>query len=64
MDLAWIDRFLPLLRCPDTQQPLRWATPAELTAAGKTAEEKSLVTEDGSRFYPIDAGIPVLLPQA
>lgn len=27
------------------------------------ADTKALVNQDGTRFYPIDQGIPVLLPQ-
>jgi uncharacterized protein YbaR (Trm112 family) len=63
MDLSWIDTFLPLLRCPDTQQPLRWAGEADLQRHGKPPTEKGLVSDDGSRFFPIDDGIPLLLPQ-
>ena len=29
MDLSWLEQFLPMLRCPASQQPLRWATPEE-----------------------------------
>lgn len=63
MDLAWIDRFLPLLRCPDTRQALRWATDADLARHGRPAGEKALTRADGSRLFAIDRGIPILLPQ-
>jgi uncharacterized protein YbaR (Trm112 family) len=64
MALTWIDEFLPLFRCPDTHQPLRWADPDDLARHARAADEQGLVTEDGSRFFPIDQGIPILLPQA
>lgn len=63
MDLSWIDQFLPLLRCPDTRQPLRWASEEDLRRHNKPADEQGLVSEDGSRFFAIDQGIPILLPQ-
>lgn len=56
----WIDDFLPLLRCPDTQQPLRRATAEECAAQGLQA---ALARADGSGFFVIDAGIPILLPK-
>jgi uncharacterized protein YbaR (Trm112 family) len=59
MALTWIDEFLPLFRCPDTHQPLRWADPDDLARHARAADE-----QDGSRFFPIDQGIPILLPQA
>lgn len=62
-NLDWVDEFLPLFRCPHTHQPLRWAQGEDLARHGRPAAEKALVCEDGSRFYPIDDGIPVLLPQ-
>lgn len=57
---TWLDDFLPLLRCPDTHQPLRRATAAECAAHQMSA---ALVTQDGTRFFMIDNGIPILLPQ-
>ncbi|HYF35460.1 MAG TPA: hypothetical protein VD994_09240 [Prosthecobacter sp.] len=63
MDLSWIDEFLPLFRCPDTHQALRLAAEEDLRRHGRSPEEKGLVTEDGSRYFPIDQGIPILLPQ-
>jgi uncharacterized protein YbaR (Trm112 family) len=60
----WINEFLPLLRCPDSRQALRWAEDQDLERHARPASEKGLVTEDGSRYFPIDDGIPILLPQA
>lgn len=56
----WLDYFIPLMRCPDTHQPLRRATPEECAQRGVPS---ALVTQDGSRMFVIDAGIPILLPQ-
>jgi uncharacterized protein YbaR (Trm112 family) len=58
-DTAWLEDFLPLMRCPDTHQPLRRATAEECTKCGVKA---ALVSEDGTRVFVIDAGIPILLP--
>lgn len=63
MKPAWIDEFLPLLCCPDTRQPLHWATAEELQAHGLEASACALVREDGRRIFPIDNGIPILLPE-
>jgi uncharacterized protein YbaR (Trm112 family) len=63
MNLDWINDFLPTMRCPDTHQSLRWATPEDLLRHAAPAESKALVREDGSRLFPIDAGIPILLPE-
>jgi uncharacterized protein YbaR (Trm112 family) len=62
-DLNWIERFLPLLRCPDTYQSLRWAGPEDLRKHGHPLGEKALTSADGSRIFLIDHGIPILLPQ-
>ncbi|WP_395745546.1 hypothetical protein [Prosthecobacter sp.] len=56
----WLDDFLPLMRCPDTHQPLRRATPEECAMNQVTA---ALATEDGTRVFVIDDGIPILLPK-
>ncbi len=62
-DTSWIDRFLPKFRCPDTHQPLRWATPEECARVGiPPAPKAALARRDGSRIFPIDDGIPLLLP--
>ncbi len=57
---SWLEDFLPLMRCPDTHQPLRRATAEECARWGVSA---ALTTEDGSQQFPIDAGIPILLPR-
>ncbi|MDD5199881.1 MAG: Trm112 family protein [Terrimicrobiaceae bacterium] len=53
MDAALLD----LLCCPETHQPLRFATASELTALGI---EAALIREDGRVAYPIRDGIPML----
>lgn len=60
MNDEWLEDFLPLMRCPDTHQPLRRAT-AEECAAHHV--ENALATADGTRVFVIDAGIPILLPR-
>lgn len=63
-DLAWIETFLPKFRCPDTHQSLRWATPEECAKFGiPPAPKAALARLDGSHVFPIDDGIPLLLPQ-
>ena len=57
---AWLEDFLPLLRCPDTHQPLRRATAEECARLQLPA---ALATADGTRLFLIDNGIPLLLPQ-
>jgi uncharacterized protein YbaR (Trm112 family) len=63
MNLDWINDFLPTMRCPDTHQSLRWATAEDLLRHSLPPETKALAREDGSRLFPIDAGIPILLPE-
>ncbi len=63
MNLDWLNSVLPLLRCPDTHQSLRWATPDELTRLGPAAPSEALMRADGTRLFHIDDGIPNLLPQ-
>ncbi|MFO1438231.1 MAG: hypothetical protein U1F81_07875 [Verrucomicrobiaceae bacterium] len=58
-DTAWLEDFLPVMRCPDTHQPLRRATAEE---CAKHGVDSALVSEDGARVFIIDAGIPILLP--
>ena len=69
--------FLRMLICPGTKQPLRMATADELAvvnraiaagtarnrggAAVATPVSEGLVTVDGSAFYPVLEGIPILL---
>ena len=59
-DTAWLEEFLPLMRCPDTYQPLRRATAEECAKLGVSA---ALTTQDGSQQFTIDEGIPILLPR-
>lgn len=61
-DLAWLESFLPLLRCPVSGQPLHLASGDELAARGLAGDQPVLLSQDGSRSYPVDHGIPVLLP--
>ncbi len=69
--------LLEILCCPETRQPLREASGAELeavnarirsgsesNAAGESVTEileSALATADGKRLYPVKQGIPVLL---
>ena len=61
--VGWLEGFLHVLRCPDTEQPLRLAEAADLERHGLPEATDALVTADGSRWFPIEGGIPVLLPQ-
>ncbi len=70
-------RLIQLLRCPETMQPVREATAAELTAcnqriaAGEIATRSgtlctapltaALIREDASLLFPVENGIPVML---
>lgn len=54
------DEVLALLRCPETRQPLRVATAAEL-ATMNPAPAAALIREDGRVAYPVREGIPVLI---
>jgi uncharacterized protein YbaR (Trm112 family) len=63
MDLSWINDFLPTFRCPHTHQSMRWATAEDLQFHHRAADAAALVSEDGTRFYHVEDGIPVLLPQ-
>jgi uncharacterized protein YbaR (Trm112 family) len=63
MNLDWINDFLPTMRCPDTHQSLRWATAEDLLRHAMPPETQSLARDDGSRLFPIDHGIPILLPE-
>lgn len=53
--------LLEILRCPETRQRLRPATPEECRKAGVG---EGLVREDGSALYPITDGIPCLVKEA
>ena len=65
--------LLPLLRCPETEQPLSPLSPEEaarlassgaLNRGGKpvpTDADAFLVREDGAVAYPVRGGIPLML---
>ena len=59
-DDTWLEDFLPLMRCPDTHQPLRRATAEE---CAQWCVSAALTTQDGSQQFTIDEGIPILLPR-
>lgn len=61
-ELAWLAPFLPLLRCPASGLPLHLASAQELAARGLAADQQMLVSQDGAHAYPVENGIPVLLP--
>ena len=70
--------LLPLLACPVTRQPLRVAAAAELAALNAAIArgivqnrdgerlvaplDAALATADGRWIYPIQGGVPRLLP--
>ena len=54
--------LLTILRCPVTGQPLRWATEEEKERFTFPKDREALITEDGSRIYPLEGGIPLLAP--
>ncbi|HCN75925.1 MAG TPA: hypothetical protein DIT13_01875 [Verrucomicrobiales bacterium] len=62
MNLDWLNQILPILRCPDTRQELRWAASEELACEGLPPGEKALMRKDGTRLFRIEDGIPNLLP--
>ncbi len=62
MELSVSEEILAMLVCPQTQQPLRLASPAELdTWTSATPFDGALVTTDGARAYPVRDGVPVLI---
>lgn len=70
-------QVLQSLCCPETRQPLRYATAEELAAANRlidasalkdaggetvaTRVTEALIRENGSALYPMREGIPILL---
>jgi uncharacterized protein YbaR (Trm112 family) len=54
--------------CPQTRHPLREATDGELAALRKmpayTALEAAWITTDSAMAYPVQNGIPQLVPSA
>lgn len=62
MEITLSDEVLALLVCPETGQSLRLAGAAELAAwQSGTPFEGALVTEDGSKAYPVREGFPVVV---
>ena len=61
-ELSWLESTIPLLRCPASKQPLRFATAEEKRAASLLESDPALASEDGTHVYPISDGIPILLP--
>jgi len=53
-----------LLRCPLSGQRLHLATPEEIIRLSGYVADAFLVCQDGSSAYPINKGIPSLLPQS
>lgn len=69
--------LIEILVCPETRQPVRLATAAELETLNARVHagllrnrggeavpkplEEALVREDGRVLYPVDDGIPVML---
>lgn len=69
--------LVEILVCPETKQPVRLATAAELASVNakigsgalrnrggepvKNALVEALIREDGRILYPVDDGIPVML---
>jgi uncharacterized protein YbaR (Trm112 family) len=62
MTLAWLDEFLPLMRCPNSKEALRPATTAECTAVGLASDAQALANQSGTLVYPIIDNMPHLLP--
>lgn len=63
MSMNWLQDFLPLMRCPDTHQSLRLATASDLQQHGLPTDQQALARQDGTRLFPMDQGIPILLPE-
>lgn len=62
--------LIELLRCPQTGQSIRLMSADELkrlnaaeSRQGQAAWKKGLSCEDGSHFYPLDDGMPVMLAE-
>ncbi len=71
------EELLEILVCPESKQPVKLATPAQLSAlngrirsgklrnrGGQLVEQElseALIREDGRILYPVDEDIPVML---
>ena len=55
------EKVRTLLRCPETGQPLREASPEELARFDANLREGGFITEDEARVYPIQDGFPILI---
>jgi uncharacterized protein len=63
MDPALLD----ILCCPQTHQPLHPANSEEVACANAhraNAIKEGLTREDGKILYPVQNGIPLLVPEA
>ena len=60
--LPWLADFLPLLRCPNTHEPLRPATESEVARAGLPVGHPALANASGTLVYPVIDNMPHLLP--
>jgi uncharacterized protein len=66
MALSMDEGLLEILCCPVSRQPLRMADATavkEAAARSGRAIEEGLIREDGQVFYPIQKGIPLLIPE-
>ncbi|MDB6137477.1 MAG: hypothetical protein JWO94_549 [Verrucomicrobiaceae bacterium] len=61
-DLDWLAPFLSKLRCPNTHEALRLASPEEKLRFGAAGELPALINAGGTHLYPVVQGIPHLLP--
>ncbi len=61
MSLQITPELLEILRCPESKQPLREATAAEIASLPQPHPEAALIREDGKLAYPVSKGFPVLI---
>lgn len=64
MAITITEETLRLLVCPVSGQPFRFATEEETREAfpDEAPISAGLITEDGSRIYPVRDEMPVLIP--
>jgi len=55
--------LISILCCPETHQALRIATDEELKAFSEDLKA-ALIREDGLAVYPVQGGIPMIVPEA